>query len=892
MCHMEKKFTKPHIPPKKPIEELSFFQEDFLRRVFQKGAEAITRVLALLKSNSLSNDVERELKIWLFNYLSRNAKRTLLDEQRPIHLSPLEQRRSNLSEYYRVSRGAILPLIGATLEALTTFPKQKMVIDTIQPGHFSFLASLVFEDTSFRDISADLQNSFPDNFSRLIEEVTARHPDIIFGGEFTIHRQSFYLLTSQKNIDPLCKHFKSIQSGIGAVPDLGDLYHFLIESEFPLKLLYSLSPIPLHPVTTLPEPKHATFLQPRTTIASLYLQFFKHYPDLIKGNPHIANIIEIDQSTTLPLKRKIWEIEEEVYLAFEELSLQQILKQTPLPSIQHSLQQVNPSPSYKITTLFPSGMSGYFHVFKELHNFHQKKPTCAFLDSTYYEIVTDSLMGSALASLCHPTFSLTIDDFLDPSKDWDVLCMDLYPNFVEKTSVEIPPIEEILRLHLKKNPSSLTLVLDITGTVIHDEKLHHLVRCFENEIEQGTLHLIFISSLAKYYTGGIDKYSGGFVQTYSTHFSLKNKNLLSQPASTFFSLIFHEKGTWLHHYFQTIQKHHDLFYTLLLPLQRKESLLYLCQKDKEIPFIGLTFINLARPLTKTPLTNLHLTNISYLLQYFLIAKALGHDLPCAIRDSFGFSVTNLRNSGTALRLTVGLEDPPVLEEMACWLIEEEAALAEEVKSLSDTVRSQTDFLLGMNTLFFSNWIEKMKLILVDYAKDHTLLETFSYLYTFYSPEKIFEGLYASLSSTEKEWVSHWKKELIEMVQHYFFSEKNLEGFVRHALLPLKPTLEKIYTTTSNPHLKTLILKEKKRWLEFLTTHPVDLLENYLHQVLWIHETFAHLLLKQPTSQKKLDSLKEEALAYAKDHPSADLQTFLQKKELPSRAPSSLHLNRP
>ncbi|MCP5506110.1 MAG: hypothetical protein H7A38_04435 [Chlamydiales bacterium] len=872
---MEKRLAKTHIPSRK--EFLSFFEEDYLKEVFQKGAEAITRLIALLKSSPLTPNVRRELKVWLFNYLSRNAKRTLLDERRPIHLSPLEQRRSNQSEYYRMNGGAILPLIEAILETMATFPKERIVIDTIQPGHFSFLASLVFKETSFTDISKELQKSFPDRIGRFIEEVTDRHPDLIFGGEFTIHHQPFYLLTSKQNIDSLSKRFKTIQSGIGAVPDLGDLYHFLIESNFPFERLYSLSPISLHPVTTLQEPKRATFFKTRTTIASLYLEFFKHYPDLIEENPHIAHIIEIDQSTTLPLKRKIREIEEEVYLAFEELSLQQILRQTPLPSLQHSLQQVGPSSTYKKTTLYSNGMSGYFHVFKELLDFHGEKPSCAFLDSSYYEIVTHSLMGSALESFCHPTCGLTIDDFLDPLKGWEVLCMDLYPNFVEKKSVEIPPIEEILRLHLKKNPSSLTLVLDITGTVIHDEKLHRLVRLFDKEIEQGTLHLIFISSLAKYYTGGIDKYSGGFVQTYSTHFSLKTENLLSQPASTFFSLIFHEKGTWLHHYFRTIQKHHDLFYTLLLPLQRKESLIYLCRKEKEIPFIGLTFIHLARPLTKAPLTHLHLTNISYFLQYFLMAKSLSHDFPCAIRDSFGFPVTNLRNSGTALRLTVGLEDPPVLEEMAHWLIEEEAALAEEIHTLSDTVQSQTDFLLGMNPLFFSNWIDKMKLILVDYAKDHTLLETFSYLYMFHNPEQIFEGIFSSLSSTEKEWVSHWEKELIEMLQHYFFSQENLEGFVRHALLPLRPLLEKIYTTTNNPHLKILILKEKMRWLEFLTTHPLDQLESYLHQVLWIHETFAHLLLKHPTSQKELDSLKEEALAYAKDHPSTDLQAFLQSK---------------
>lgn len=51
------RFTKPLIPPENPEEALTLFEEEFLQKVFQKGAEAITRVINLLEGSQLSPEV-------------------------------------------------------------------------------------------------------------------------------------------------------------------------------------------------------------------------------------------------------------------------------------------------------------------------------------------------------------------------------------------------------------------------------------------------------------------------------------------------------------------------------------------------------------------------------------------------------------------------------------------------------------------------------------------------------------------------------------------------------------------------------------------------------------------------------------------------------------------
>lgn len=867
---MEKKTLKSLIPPKTPEEALTLFENDFLKEVFYKGGEAITRVIDLVETGKLSSAVERKLKVWLFNYLSRNAKNTLFEQRGPAHFSPFEQKRSNQNEYYRMNGGAITPLLLTFLKETYSLPEKGYYLGSIKENHFSFLAEVVFHESPFYDISNELQAAFPETLEELMNTCKEKDPRGIFGGEFILEKQSFYFVFSEQNIEPVMQTFGSIRSGTGAVPDLAHLYHFLIDKGFPLERLYTISPIPLQPIKATIKHQEPLTAIPQTAIADHYLRFFAQYQF---KNPHLHAIVKIDQNPTLSLKRKFHEILQEVYLAYEELSFSQILEGRKTPSLQKALHATTPCPPYKKTHLCTSGMSGYFHVLKGLKSFYGKRPKGAFLNTTYYEIVHKPLFGEALNLLCSPEIDLTIDDFLDPSQTWDLLCMDLYPNFVSLDPVEIPPLKTIVQTHLKNRKTPLTLLLDITGTTIHDEKLPFLVTTFEKEIEEGTFHLIFVSSLAKFYTGGMDKYGGGFVQIYSKSFTLEIDDPLSEEGETFFSLIFHEEGTWLKEYFQTIQNNSDLMYSLLLPLQSKETLFSLCAKDKGIPFIGLSFQTLASQLTKKPLTNHHLNCTAYFLQYYLVAKALTQDLTLTVRDSFGFPTSNMRECGGALRLTVGIENPSLLEEMASWLIQEEKTLKEELSTLTEETLAQTDHLLGIDPRFFMNWIEKMKLILVDYAKEHTFIETLQYLYSSIDPEKIFEKILFPLSQEDKAWVIDWKRELTQMLQTNFFSKQNLENFIHTSLLPLRPHLEKIYTKSKKRSFKTLIEKEKKLWLDFLLTHPLEKLETYIQNVSAIHEQVAHLLLTSPHSLEALQALKEEALSFAKDCTPQELESF-------------------
>lgn len=868
---MAQRITKPLIPPKSPEEALSLFEDDFLKGVFQKGAEAITRVIDLVETGQLSSEGKRKLKVWLLNYLSRNAKSSLFEQRGPVHLSPFEQQRSNQNEYYRMNGGAITPLLTQFLKETYALPEEGYYLGSIKANHFSFLTEVVFEGEPFYNISSDLQKAFPEK----LEELMGQSTHGIFGGEFVLKEQHFYLIFSKRNIDPLIHLFGSIRSGIGAVPDLVHLYHFLIDMKFPLRKLYEISPIPLQPTKTKPKQKKLRSVLPQTAIADHYLRFFAQYQE---DNPHLHTILEIDQDPSLSLKRKFHEILQEVYLAYEELSFSHIVQERKTPSLQESLHAIAPCPPYKETHLCTSGMSGYFHALKGLKTFYRGKPTAGFLDTSYYEIVHKSFLGGTLRFLCLPELDLTIEDCLDPSRTWDLLFMDLYPNFVSIDPIHIPPIEKILRVHLKNRKRPLTLILDITGTIVHNEKLDSLVTTFEKEIEEGALHLIFISSLAKFYTGGMDKYGGGFVQVYSTQFTLDFDDPLSKEGETFFSLMFHKDGTWLENYFKTIQKNSDLMYNFLLPLQTKDSLFYLCTKDVGIPFIALSFQRLATQLIKSPLTNHHLNCMAYFLQFFLTTKALTHDLTLTVRDSFGFPTTNMRECGGSFRLTVGIESPSLLEEIANLFIQEEKIIKKELSSLAEEILIQTDYLLGIDPLFFMCWIEKVKLILIEYAKSHTFLETLTHFYSQIDPQKIFDEILSPLSNEEREWITQWKNELTEMLQSNFFSKQNLENFIHDSLLPLRPHLEKIYTQIEKRSLKHLIEKEKKLWLEFLLTHPLEKLETYIHNVSAIHEHLTRLLLSKQLSVKALETFKEEALDVAKKFSKEDLEAFLQKKD--------------
>lgn len=868
---MVQRITKPLIPPESPEEALTLFEDDFLQKVFQKGAEAITRVIDLVETGQLSRKVERKLKVWLFNYLSRNAKSTLFEQRGPVHLSPFEQQRSNQNEYYRMNGGAITPLLVTFLKETYSLPKEGYYLGSIKANHFSFLTEVVFQGEPFNNISTELQKAFPEK----LEELMDQSPNGIFGGEFVLKDQHFYLIFSKRNIDPQMHLFGSVRSGIGAVPDLVHLYHFLIDMKFPLRKLYEISPVPLQPTKTKPNQKKPQSVPPQTAIADHYLRFFAQYQE---DNPHLHAILEIDRDPSLSLKRKFHEILQEVYLAYEEFSFSHIAQNRKTPSLQKSLHAIAPCPPYKETHLCTSGMSGYFHVLKGLKTFYRRRPTAAFLNTSYYEIVHKSFLGGTLPFLCSPELDLTIEDFLDPSRTWDLLFMDLYPNFVSIDPIRIPPIEKILRVHLKNRKRSLTLILDITGTIVHDEKLVSLVTTFEKEIEEGLLHLIFISSLAKFYTGGMDKYGGGFVQVYSKGFTLDFDDPLSEEGETFFSLMFHDKGTWLENYFKTIQKNSDLMYNFLLPLQTKDALFYLCTKDEGIPFIGLSFQRLATQLIKSPLTNHHLNCIAYFLQFYLTAKALTYDLTLTVRDSFGFPTTNMRECGGSFRLTVGIESSSLLKEIANLFIHEEKNIRKEFSSLSEEILIQTDYLLGIDPLFFMSWIEKVKLILIEYTKSHTFLETLSHLYSQINPEKVFDEILSPLSNTDRVWINQWKVELTEMLQSNFFSKHNLENFIHTSFLPLRPHLEKIYTQTEKRSLRHLIEKEKKLWLEFLLTQPLEKLETYIHNVSAIHEHLARLLLSKQLPAKTLDTFKEEALDIAKDYSKEDLEAFLQKKD--------------
>jgi hypothetical protein len=159
-------------------------------------------------------------------------------------------------------------------------------------------------------------------------------------------------------------------------------------------------------------------------------------------------------------------------------------------------------------------------------------------------------------------------------------------------------------------------------------------------------------------------------------------------------------------------------------------------------------------------------------------------------------------------------------------------------------------------------------------KNRTFLETIHYLYSCIDPDKIFNKIFSSLAVEEIAWISHWEKELQEMLQTHFFSRQNLERFIHRSLLPLKEPLENLYNHSTSRAFRHLIEKEKQLWLDFLLTHPLENITIYINNVSIVYDHVAHLLVSTAPAPEMLQIIKEEGLAFAKDHTPEELKRAL------------------
>ena len=465
---------------------------------------------------------------------------------------------------------------------------------------------------------------------------------------------------------------------------------------------------------------------------------------IIKKMTHIA---KIDALKEMPIGKKTQAILLDVSLAIEEIIfiLCFVNIKDPKRKLTDPLNELGAESKYKNTYLCSSGMSAYYCVCESIKKIYdsneeqkQEKITMGFLKGSYYELQLEQGFGSYLKQFCN-CFSVSIEDL--KNQTFDIINLDLYPNNVILDEVKKNPVNELIKAQLEKrekNDPPLTVIIDTSTTFFTTEEIKKIVAQFDQQIEEGKINLILINSLAKFAMCGLDKYTGGLIQTFSCLDELNiqltettGKNSPSAEAEKFF-LLFMENHKLIETYLQQLNKNTNQMYSKLIGLNNQEgNPIQIGKREESIPMIGIHFKNMlkalpARKIEREELKKLlevtQTASLACIMQYFLAAKALHMNLPVSIRSSFGFSSINFIECGTALRMTIGLEEENILDQVAEMILRENEAFGKDFESLEEKEQNIISFVLEDADSLLSDLLEKKNILVIEYAKTHSLKE--------------------------------------------------------------------------------------------------------------------------------------------------------------------------
>lgn len=353
-----------------------------------------------------------------------------------------------------------------------------------------------------------------------------------------------------------------------------------------------------------------------------------------------------------------------IYLAIEEMLFLSIFFKPVRDFDQVIYDLIRPrSPTESTVLRFNSGMTSISYIVETaFSSFGEADLHIGLVNGSYYEI-------SELKKYLKKDWSVKKIDPSSPVPDEiDLLLLDLYPNNVTLPEAEEIDVANVISQCLNKRTSEqpLVVVLDTSTTLLTNSKIFELVSRFKDEIENNQLEFITLTSLAKFYTCGLDKYSGGLVVYFGERKGFRDKMLnelnalstkdpLSEQARTFFSLLFENAMDDVEEYYhQTIESTNKVYSSLskIPDLEVQKSLLAtsLQEKSEHIPVIGLQLKTHSEArgekweYTKT-------------LEYYLFKQAQERGLPLLIRASFPFPHSAIVECDTALRFVAGLEAP-------------------------------------------------------------------------------------------------------------------------------------------------------------------------------------------------------------------------------------------
>jgi len=385
--------------------------------------------------------------------------------------------------------------------------------------------------------------------------------------------------------------------------------------------------------------------------------------------------------TELPMEKLLSDVD----LIFEEFILQlnfvspANLKQTITERSQEGLGV--PATGYACT----SSMNAFSQLLPAL--FHSNKDSSlniVYLENVYFETVEFLTSAKNFVVNSERVNGNTPIPNLDNK---DAVFIDFYPNNAPMKDVTQRPIPELIPpASLMNRNKPLTLVIDTSAGIFYEDAVKDVIRQYQTAIEAGKLNIVVVNSLVKFAMCGVDKYQGGSITVYSDNHSPLNKLLaeyeekepLSPQAAAFFNLFLSNPRLILT-YKNIINENTTRMYSQLMKvLNPKKSigLTVVERPNEETPLIAIHFGKIIDQMVKSARKVQGATNpgvlknaLSPVMRDYIVYQARLHGLPLSKRSSFGFAHSNLSDTLSALRLTVGLESPQQLDAYANVLVE-------------------------------------------------------------------------------------------------------------------------------------------------------------------------------------------------------------------------------
>lgn len=398
----------------------------------------------------------------------------------------------------------------------------------------------------------------------------------------------------------------------------------------------------------------------------------------------IISQIETIEETQTNTELKFQECLQQFYLLFDELTTYSSFLIINPNEVRNSLPKGLKLEGVQFQDFtYTSGMSCFGAITDAIFDYNKSSSPMEirFEEGCYYELthVKGGLKDYITKDYNWDRFSLDSPHFEEKCKNWDVIFTDLYPNFVTLDVVREIPLKELIDKAMEKRDKSkpLFVVLDTSTTIFFDCSVEEYIKSLHSYLQDGTLALFIVNSLAKFTMNGLDKYTGGIVRFYynSGRFekiaeslnTTSQKDPFSDQSQWFFYFLFNECVDEIKTYVERIGKNTNDLYKGLAELRKKEKDTYIRigERSEKIPMMGLHFGNIISKVNannaEQPTDN-QKSNLTLIMQYYFYAKFAAERWPISLRSSFGFPTTNFIECGTALRLTAGDEEESTREK--------------------------------------------------------------------------------------------------------------------------------------------------------------------------------------------------------------------------------------